>query len=259
MPTNNHVQDQEFIATGRGIRNIQKPGKMDILDILDSKKEEIRNYFDCVSHRYESDYDHTVCQWEDESVRSWLLENIRHDENVLDIGCGTGAFIRFTGHPQEHYCGIDISAGMLAVAAKNYPEHWFREQDFIIAETPKIFNVVVSLWGAINYMPLNKAVDNIASALLPGGSFFGISYTHLRHKRNIGNAGIFAHYNDNQIHEHFSQKFEQVEVTGFSYPLVDRVQNLPFAKSLFRTANLAGKAYPNRFYYHLIKATKCKE
>lgn len=58
---------------------------------------------------------------------AFLAEHIRHDDHVLDIGCGNGRFAPLVTLRHAHYDGLDYSAGLINEAQIKYPDLAFTE------------------------------------------------------------------------------------------------------------------------------------
>lgn len=90
---------------------------------------------------------------------------------VLDIGCGTGLFLRLTNLGPEHYTGLDPSGRMLMHAQAEFPHHRFVQLP-MEAYFPQVpFDVVVSTWGSLNYV-LPVKLPRVKDLIKPGGRFF---------------------------------------------------------------------------------------
>ncbi len=67
-------------------------------------------------------------------------------KSLLDFGCGKGdffGFLRERGGPGA-YCGIDVNAGLTALARRKYPEAEFQTLDIDEAPWERRFDVVVA-------------------------------------------------------------------------------------------------------------------
>lgn len=96
-------------------------------------------------------------------------------QKLLDIGCGTGTFLKLAQKrfPQAHLTGVDASADMLREAQKTAPPSIsFAEADASLLPFPnESFDCVVSIL-AFHHMPEGikiRAVQEIARVLKPEG------------------------------------------------------------------------------------------
>ncbi len=76
--------------------------------------------FDAIGARYDQAYPHKEGQL---AAGRWLIESLPAGSRILDVGCGTGLptarQLTDTGHS---VVGVDLSTGMLELAARNVPE-----------------------------------------------------------------------------------------------------------------------------------------
>lgn len=84
--------------------------------------EAVRHQYDRAAQRYDRRWRRYIRQTLD------LLEayaRIGPDERVLDVACGTGAFVErlVAANPNQHVVGVDVSAGMLAQAQTKLGHH----------------------------------------------------------------------------------------------------------------------------------------
>lgn len=101
--------------------------------------------------------------------------DLSEGQQLLDIGCGTGAFLRMAQQrfPQARFIGVDASADMLGEARKNaHPSTIFVETDAAHLPFPDAsVDWVVSILS-FHHMPLGikiRAVQEIARVLKPKG------------------------------------------------------------------------------------------
>jgi ubiquinone/menaquinone biosynthesis C-methylase UbiE len=103
-----------------------------------------------------------------------LIEKYKLNSNnkVLDIACGTGTHIKFF-HPRFQVSGLDLSADMLAIAGKRYPEITFYQSDMTDFSIDERFGVVLCLYGSIGFvrtrLKLQKALRLFSQHLDQGG------------------------------------------------------------------------------------------
>lgn len=134
--------------------------------------ETARRPYDREAERYDR-------RWS-EYVR-WTLDlleahaRIEPDEHVLDVGCGTGAFVErlVARNPAQHVAGVDASTGMLAEAERKlgrFPNVQFAEaRAEALPFEADAFDIVVSA-SALHYFERPGAALAEASRVLrPGG------------------------------------------------------------------------------------------
>ncbi len=89
---------------------------------------------------------------------------------VLDVGCGTGVVTGAAAARGARATGVDMAAGMLAVARERHPRLEFLRADAeaLPFEAAAFEGVVASL--VVNHLPAPpSAVDEFARVLAPGG------------------------------------------------------------------------------------------
>ena len=100
--------------------------------------------------------------------------------SLLDLGCGTGTLLLALRalHPTWRLCGVDVSPGMLAVAASK-PGHesvlWARARLPGPLPFTQRFDLVGAFYDTLNHLPDHEALAatfrSVASLLRPGGLF----------------------------------------------------------------------------------------
>lgn len=91
---------------------------------------------------------------------------------LLDVACGTGKHLE---HLQAWFAvqGLDLDAGLLAVARERLPDVSLYHGDMRDFSLPDRFDAVTCLFSAIGYLAgtaeLNRTAANMARHLKPGG------------------------------------------------------------------------------------------
>lgn len=108
-----------------------------------------------------------------------LASNIRPDDVVLDLGCGTGALALRAARRGAVVKGIDVNRGMLDIAARRVREAGLEQrvrlEELGVAEIdgegPATYNVVTSglCFSELDDDTLEYALDHVRRVLRPGG------------------------------------------------------------------------------------------
>lgn len=106
-------------------------------------------------------------------VHRLVQRHLRSSGNaLLDVGCGTGGHL---AHLRRHYgCeGLDLDAGLLAVARERIPEARFYQGDMTDFDLGRRYDAVICLFSAIGYVRteerLGETMRAFARHLEPGG------------------------------------------------------------------------------------------
>jgi SAM-dependent methyltransferase len=98
------------------------------------------------------------------------------DDDVLDVACGTGAFALYAARGARRVVGLDVSAGMIDIAARKVAEQGLRTVEFRLCDVERVscadrsFSVVVSR-SAFHHMPRPGAVlAEMVRCCRPGGT-----------------------------------------------------------------------------------------
>lgn len=125
-------------------------------------------YYDALAADYDTLYTDPVSRYENAVVRSVLHRLSLAEARVLDLGCGTGLFLDLGLCPRD-YLGLDVSAGMIAIARQKHPSAAFCVGD-MTAALPERYDAVVSLFGAASHL-LHRPLADLLRPLRPGGHF----------------------------------------------------------------------------------------
>lgn len=104
----------------------------------------------------------------------FLLKHVPLEcKNVLEIGCGTGAFSRRLAQRAGQVTAIDLSAEMIRVAGSrstSFPNIDFEIDDIVTRELPEShFDCIASI-ATLHHVPTRAVLLKIKAALKPGGS-----------------------------------------------------------------------------------------
>jgi demethylmenaquinone methyltransferase/2-methoxy-6-polyprenyl-1,4-benzoquinol methylase len=104
----------------------------------------------------------------------------RQGGTVLDLGCGTGDLSHALS-VRARVVGLDVSAGMLAVAARRWPEvHWVRGSAFRLPFRDASFDGAASAFVLRNLNDLPGAFAELARVVMPGGRVSLVDITEPR-------------------------------------------------------------------------------
>jgi len=147
----------------------------------------LKDHFNSVSNGY----DGKALRFFPESARNMAaLLNLRGDEQVLDVACGTGhASLAIAGMlPKGRITAVDFSAGMLDQARQKAASLNLRNIDFMERDMQALgfpestFDVAVCAFGIFFVMDMETQLAHIASMVKPGGRVmitnFQESYFH---------------------------------------------------------------------------------
>lgn len=105
-------------------------------------------------------------EWADYVKELLEKEHIKAGAQVVELGCGTGAFTLEMCKRNYRMTGIDLSPDMLSVAKAKfedteYSDVVFSEQNMTEFEIPEKVDAVVSVCDAVNYVLEEDGLDNI--------------------------------------------------------------------------------------------------
>ncbi|MEO5876333.1 MAG: methyltransferase domain-containing protein [Streptosporangiaceae bacterium] len=128
--------------------------------------------YDTIGDRYDEAFPHKEGQL---AAGSWLLARLQPGARVLDVGCGTGVP---TGSQLVaggcDVTGIDLSAGMCALARTNVPEARFVQADLLDLDPADGRYDAVLAFFALLHLPKDRmgaALGVLHALLVPGGWF----------------------------------------------------------------------------------------
>lgn len=107
--------------------------------------------------------------WRREAVR---LANVRGDDRVLDIACGTGDFARaFNQANPAGTIGMDFAANMLerAAAGTQSSIRWCQSDAQALPFADASFTITSCAFGVRNFQDLDRGLREMRRVLAPGG------------------------------------------------------------------------------------------
>lgn len=126
----------------------------------------IAHIYDRESQAYDSKYQENIHLIEDKIVGTIIkscLNNFR--QNILDVGCGTGHVISLSNISHLNYQGVDISYESVKQARKKFPKHYFTQADITNCEPTRKQDLVLMIYGQVNYIGLNESTGIIKKFL----------------------------------------------------------------------------------------------
>lgn len=126
----------------------------------------------------ERDFDR-LAQFDEEG---WTANNHYHNfllrhvsapsENVLEIGCGTGAFSRAIARRAQHVTAIDLSSEMIRVArsrSQQFPQIEFEVDDIMTRALPSAHFDCIATIATLHHLSHGDVLLKLKAALRPGG------------------------------------------------------------------------------------------
>lgn len=153
----------------------------------DSKKEQVAQMFDNISHRY--DFLNSLFSlgihkgWRKKAVK--MLRN-GQPKNILDVATGTADFAIacFKLNPDK-ITGVDISEGMMGVGRKKIENAGLQKVislEYGNAETlaypDNTFDAIVVGFGVRNFQNLEVGLNNLKRVLKPGGQIVILEFAY---------------------------------------------------------------------------------
>jgi SAM-dependent methyltransferase len=128
----------------------------------------LRADFDRLADLSEDGWDHNA------HYHAFLLDQLPpRCRRALDVGCGTGSFVRLLAGRCDRVLGIDLAPRMVGVARARSDGH--ANLDYLVADAttwpfpPARFDCVASI-AAAHHLPLAPLLLNMREAVAPGGT-----------------------------------------------------------------------------------------
>lgn len=164
-----------------------KPNLVENLATEEKKKQYTAYIFDKIYHRY--DFITVFLSYGmDKGWKRKLIEmmNLRGDEKVLDLACGTGDITFAEGEklPQGQAVGLDITHGMLKIAEAKRQSlnirnvHYNRADIMQMPYPDNTFDAVTGGYALRNVPNLKGAIQEIKRVLKPGGKIYSLDFGH---------------------------------------------------------------------------------
>lgn len=154
-------------------KRLLRPPTFPMLEFIPSP-EEIDTTYDAVAPLYDETF-------EDISVRAdelrWLRRELSRQPTarLLDLGCGTGSFLRAIEDLIEEAQGVDLSAGMIAQARKRSSQtgklHFTKIDGPQLPFPDGAFDAVTSILS-FRYLDWDPIISEVLRVLKPGGGLY---------------------------------------------------------------------------------------
>lgn len=123
------------------------------------------------------------------NVHDYLLKHISGNVLVLEVGCGTGDFIKEIAKQVEKVIGIDVSDKLIETAKNNLKDISnvsLIKADIDSTKIPKnYFDFIISMWTLPNLDNPVPFIKKMKKALKPTGTIFIDTYSEKATKERI--------------------------------------------------------------------------
>jgi ubiquinone/menaquinone biosynthesis C-methylase UbiE len=89
------------------------------------RQDKVREHYDTIADVYDNHYDRKRGQSYHSHISDFVIGSLPGQGSILDIGCGTGLFVRRYEETGGHATGIDISRRMIQKARRRCPDAEF--------------------------------------------------------------------------------------------------------------------------------------
>jgi demethylmenaquinone methyltransferase/2-methoxy-6-polyprenyl-1,4-benzoquinol methylase len=157
-------------------------------DPTGSKKEQVKQMFDNIAHRY--DFLNRFLSlgidkgWRKKAVKMLAKQN---PKRILDVATGTGDFaIEALKINPDEIVGVDISEGMLEFGRKKLKEKGIEKISLEYGDSENLrfedesFDAVIVAFGVRNFENLEKGLSEINRVLRPGGTAMILEFSKPR-------------------------------------------------------------------------------
>ena len=110
---------------------------------------------------------------QNDHYHNFLLRHLPSNrQNVLEIGCGTGAFARQLAQRSQHVLALDLSPEMIRIARERsakFPNIEFQLADVRDRPFPNESFDCIATIATLHHLPLSEMLLKMKAALKPGG------------------------------------------------------------------------------------------
>ncbi len=154
------------------------------------------------------------------SFKKFVQQNLKPDQSVLDIGCGTGLFLKDLQGMGLRLNGIDLNEPFLEKAKAHLPEATYYHGSFLDKFEGDTKYDLISCFSVLMYVEpsrLQEFFDKIYDLLNSGGFVF-MQYAHALKALDLYYPNItYIKYSPDKITEVVSGRFEIVKHEHFYY------------------------------------------
>jgi SAM-dependent methyltransferase len=140
---------------------------------MDRKTEQLRDSYDRLARPYADNlFDELSHKPLDRALLDVFAEEMRGKGPVVDVGCGPGQVARYLRERGVSVSGLDLSPGMVALAARLTPEVAFREGSILaLPEADGAWAGCTAFYAIVHFDPaeLRRAARELARVLRPSG------------------------------------------------------------------------------------------
>ena len=108
----------------------------------------------------------------DRQLLDQFAESVKGAGVVCELGCGPGQVARYLKDRGAEMSGVDLSAGMVKVAAGLNPDIQFSQGDMLALDFPSDSLAAIVLFYSIIHIQrgeVNQALQEMSRVLMPGG------------------------------------------------------------------------------------------
>lgn len=184
------------------------------------------------------------------AVHRYLLSHIRGNVLILDVGCGTGDFIKEIARQVDKIVGVDASSKLISIARQNLKDISnisLIQGDIDSIKIPKeYFNFIISLWTLPNIDDPIPFIKKIKPALKQGGVIYIDTYSELATEERIK---MYKKYGLTVLGHNEKEIIIKEGLTEKIYTQND-------LEILFRSAGMLVEIIPLHKFGYLCKSTK---
>jgi len=221
-------------------------------------KQTQKNLLGLVKRNYEeiaADFDNTRKKYLWPELLE-LVSMVKDGDNVLDVGCGNGRFLRAFGEKKINYLGVDSSEALIQLAKKNFLDSRLRgnDKDGVVARNDK--------WAVGDILELDKLPEHDFDYIfcvavlhhLPGEDLRVQALKQMKDKLKSGGKIIITVWNlwNQPKFRKLIFKYAWLKLFGKNPP-AGEAGKMDFGDILFGWKNNKGEEVSQRYYYAFTK------